>query len=159
VAQDPARKVFVGGPFKSVIDPGTGQMYVRERERIDALIRRLENDGWEVHNAHRREGWGSAFMSPEECTELDFREISRCDVFVAFPGHPASPGTHVEIGWASALGKPIVLLLEDGREYAFLVRGLHTVARVTYLIFRDDTDLGSEISAAVLGLVNEGSGQ
>ncbi len=154
-----ARKVFLGGPFKSVIDPGTGQLYARERERLDALIRRLEGDGCEVHNAHRREGWGSAFMTPEECTKLDFTEISRCDVFVAFPGYPASPGTHVEIGWASAMGKPIILLLEDGREYAFLVRGLHTVARVTYLTFREDTDLGPEVSAAVLGLVNEGSRQ
>jgi hypothetical protein len=65
----------------------------------------------------------------------------------------------VEIGWASALRKPIILLLEDGREYAFLVRGLHTVARVTYLTFSDETDLCTEVSAAVLGLVNEESGQ
>lgn len=159
MAQAPARKVFLGGPFKSVIDPGTGQMHTHERELFGAVIRRLEDDGCEVHNAHRREGWGSAFMAPEQCTMLDFTEISRCDVFVAFPGHPASPGTHVEIGWASAMGKPIILLLNDGCDYAFLVRGLHTVARVTYLTFGEDTDICAEVSAAVLGLTGEGSRQ
>jgi len=134
-------------------------MYARERELFGALIRRLEDDGCEVHNAHRREGWGSAFMTPEECTKVDFTEISRCDVFVALPGYPASPGTHVEIGWASAMGKPIVLLLNDGCDYAFLVRGLHAVAQVTYLIFGENTDICAEVSAAVLGLARERSGQ
>ncbi|HET9898410.1 MAG TPA: nucleoside 2-deoxyribosyltransferase [Streptosporangiaceae bacterium] len=155
----PARKVFLGGPFKSLIDPGTGQMHVRDQELFGALIRRLEDDGCEVHNAHRREGWGAASMTPEECTRLDFTEISRCDVFVAFPGHPASPGTHVEIGWASAMGKPIVLLLNEGCDYAFLIRGLHTVARVTYLAIGEGTDVCAEVSAAVLDLAIEGSSQ
>lgn len=44
-------------------------------------------------------------MTPQQCTKIDFEEISTCDLFVAFPGSPASPGTHIEIGWASALKK------------------------------------------------------
>lgn len=63
-------------------------------------------------------------MEPSECTRIDYNEIASCDAFIAFPCAPASPGTHIEIGWASAWKKPIVLLLEKGREYAFLVRGL-----------------------------------
>ncbi|MDX3570891.1 hypothetical protein [Streptomyces sp. ID05-47C] len=66
-----------------------------------------------------------------------------------FPGHPASPGTHIEIGWASALNKPIVLLLEANQDYAFLVRGLHTVADVTYLTFTPDEDLAARAAAVV----------
>lgn len=44
-------------------------------------------------------------MTPLQCTKIDFDEISTCDLFAAFPGSPASPGTHIEIGWASALKK------------------------------------------------------
>ncbi|MFE9747044.1 nucleoside 2-deoxyribosyltransferase [Saccharothrix saharensis] len=144
-----ARRVFLGGPFKASVDPATGTLRAAERARLESVIARLERDGHEVHNAHRREGWGAAFLTPEECTRLDFEEISASDVFVAFPGAPASPGTHVEIGWASALGKPVVLLLEDGAEYAFLVRGLHTVADVVFLPVGPDSDVAELVAGAV----------
>ncbi|MFJ6674831.1 nucleoside 2-deoxyribosyltransferase [Actinosynnema sp. NPDC091369] len=144
-----ARRIFLGGPFKASVDPATGTLRAAERTRLESVIARLERDGHEVHNAHRREGWGAAFLTPEECTRLDFEEISASDVFVAFPGAPASPGTHVEIGWASALGKPVVLLLEDGAEYAFLVRGLHTVADVVFVPVGPDSDVAELVAGAL----------
>jgi nucleoside 2-deoxyribosyltransferase len=90
----------------------------------------FENKGFSVHNVHKR----------EECAEIDFKEISSCDLFVAFPGYPASPGTHIEIGWASTLKKPVILLLEQGKDYAFLVRGLGKVANVIYILFDQERD-------------------
>ncbi|WP_242705134.1 nucleoside 2-deoxyribosyltransferase [Streptomyces griseocarneus] len=80
---------------------------------------------------------GADLMRPEVCTRIDQEEIRKADAFVALPGSPASPGTHIEIGWASAFGKPIVLLLERGRDYTFLVQGLHTVATVEYVLHTD----------------------
>jgi hypothetical protein len=112
-----------------------------DKNRFMQLIHCLEGRGLRVFNAHRREGWGREFLAPEECTRLDFEEIRSADAFIAFPGAPPSPGTHVEIGWASALRKPIILLLEDGREYAFLVRGLHAVGNVRYLHYKPGEDL------------------
>ncbi|MCY7856417.1 hypothetical protein OZL46_02870 [Bacillus sonorensis] len=99
------KKVFLAGPFKSLVDENTGLMSLHERGKLESLISFFENEGWFVHNAHKREGWGKDFMTPQQCTKIDFEEISTCDLFVAFPGSPASPGTHIEIGWASALKK------------------------------------------------------
>ncbi|WP_446038343.1 nucleoside 2-deoxyribosyltransferase [Streptomyces sp. SID1121] len=138
------RSVFLGGPFKALVD-ADGTMDTEARTRIEAVIDRLEKEGYEVHNAHRRESWGAKFLTPDECTRLDYDEISASTVFVAFPGSPASPGTHIEIGWASALRKPIVLLLEEDQDYAFLVRGLHTVADVTYLTVGDTESLVTQV--------------
>ncbi|WP_327235401.1 nucleoside 2-deoxyribosyltransferase domain-containing protein [Streptomyces sp. NBC_01317] len=138
------RSVFLGGPFKALVD-ADGTMDTEARARIEAVIDRLEKEGYQVHNAHRRESWGAKFLTPDECTRLDYDEIAASTVFVAFPGSPASPGTHIEIGWASALGKPIVLLLEEGQDYAFLVRGLHTVADVTYLTIGDTESLAAQV--------------
>lgn len=152
--QHRTRRIFLAGPFKALVDAGTGAMRAADRARFETLIERLERDGHQVHNAHRREGWGAAFLTPEECTRLDFEEIAGCDVFIAFPGVPASPGTHVEIGWASALGKPVILLLEQGREYAFLVRGLYTVAAVEYVTFAPD----EQVAERVLSLVRSAAG-
>ncbi|WP_372411344.1 nucleoside 2-deoxyribosyltransferase [Streptomyces luteireticuli] len=143
------RSLFLAGPFLGLLDPETGEMPEQERAPFDLLIKHFESQGVSVHNAHRREAWGAALMQPEECTRLDQEEIRRADVLVALPGSPASPGTHIEVGWASAFGKPIVLLLERGRDYTFLVRGLHTVATVEYVMYADVAEALPAVDRAV----------
>ncbi|GAA2716953.1 MULTISPECIES: nucleoside 2-deoxyribosyltransferase [Streptomyces] len=138
------RSVFLAGPFLQLLDPATGEMPGDARAPFDILIKHFEAQGLSVHNAHRREAWGAELMRPEVCTPLDQEEIRKADAFVALPGFPASPGTHVELGWASAFGKPIVLLLERGRQYTFLVQGLHTVATVEYV---EHTDVAAALPA------------
>ncbi|MFI1964567.1 hypothetical protein ACH429_10660 [Streptomyces pathocidini] len=141
--------VFLAGPFTGLLSPSTGEMPDATRTPFAVLIRHFEEQGLEVHNAHRRELWGAELMGPDECTELDQKEIEKADVFVGFPGVPASPGTHIEIGWASAFGKPIVLLLEEGEDYAFLVRGLRSVATVEYVHYKNVPDALPAIDEAV----------
>ncbi|RSL30602.1 nucleoside 2-deoxyribosyltransferase [Salibacterium salarium] len=139
------RKIFLAGPFKRLVNSETGAMDNNEKQKLLNLIDFFERRGLSVHNAHKREDWGKNFMSPEECTETDYKEISSCDLFVAFPGSPASPGTHIEIGWASALKKPIILLLEQDKDYAFLIQGLEKVANVTYVRFNQEKDYVSKL--------------
>lgn len=153
-----AHSVFLAGPFKALVDPETGEMRAFERTRYEALIKHLEHCGYTVHNAHRREAWGADFLDPDECTRIDYDQIRDCDLFVAFPGDPASPGTHIEIGWAAALGKPIMLLLDEDHAYAFLVRGLHAVAEVTY-VSMPSTQPGVDVFAAALARVQKRLGQ
>ncbi|WP_078392819.1 nucleoside 2-deoxyribosyltransferase [Shouchella patagoniensis] len=147
------KKMFLAGPFKSLVDSKTGIMEKHEKQKLLNLISFFETRGFSVHNAHKREGWGKDFMTPEECTEIDFKEISTCDLFVAFPGAPASPGTHIEIGWASALNKPIILLLEEGKDYAFLINGLGTVANVTFIRFQTEEDYLSQLEKLYLQII------
>lgn len=148
------RSVFLAGPFKALVD-ADGSMNTEARTRFETLISRLEDEGYHVYNAHRRESWGANFLTPDECTRLDYDEISASTVFVAFPGHPSSPGTHIEIGWASALGKPIVLLLEEDADYAFLIQGLHTVANVTYLPVGAPDSLATAVTNTVNHLAEQ----
>lgn len=129
------KRMFLAGPFKALVDPKTQTMSQQDIHLFTCIIDRFESLGWSVHCAHRREGWGREFMTPALCTRIDFEEISKCDYFVAFPGSPASPGTHIELGWASALGKRIILLQESGKEYAYLVRGLGEIAKTRSVEF------------------------
>lgn len=119
--------VFVAGPFLELIDPATGRMPDDQRARFERLIDHLTASGFTVFNAHKREKWGAAFLRPDQFTRLDYEEIAASDVVVAVPGPPPSPGTHIELGWASALGKPIVLLLERGEDHALMLYGLRHV--------------------------------
>jgi hypothetical protein len=139
-------KIFLGGPFKSLVDEDSGMMELRWIDFYRRIISMLEEKGYSVHNAHSRESWGQKMMPPRVCTKIDFEEISECDLFIAFPGTPASPGTHIEIGWASALKKDIVLLVEQGHEYCFMLQGLGTIANVSYLTYRNSKECLEKLS-------------
>ena len=97
--------VFVGGPFKGLIDPDTGVLAPHHRRRYEMLLELFDEYGWQVRNAHRTEGWGMSTVADRICTERDFDWMRTCDLFVAFPGQPASPGTHVEIGLGHRAGQ------------------------------------------------------
>ncbi|MDX7992159.1 nucleoside 2-deoxyribosyltransferase [Xenorhabdus littoralis] len=133
------KKMFLAGPFKSLVDPDTHIMAHKNIKKLQSIIEYFEERGWSVHCAHKREKWGREFMTPAQCTLIDYEEISQCDYFVAFPGIPASPGTHIEMGWASAMKKPVVLLLEENEEYAFLVQGLGEITSVKTLRYNKES--------------------
>jgi len=147
------KKMFLAGPFKALVDGETQEMSQKDVSFFTSIIEFFEARGWDVHCAHRREKWGREFMTPAECTTIDHREISACDVLLASPGSPASPGTHIELGWASALRKPIVLLMEQGKEYAFLVKGLEELTEVQYVSFGASGPINEEIEQAIRALV------
>lgn len=131
--------VFLAAPFKQLLNQDK-VVDSQSMSLIKDVMQLLEDADFVVDNAHQREGWGQHMMTPDECTTADFEAIKKCHMFMAFPGYPASPGTHIEIGWASAFDKPIVLLLKENTTYAYLVRGLGTVGRVKYLYYKDDAD-------------------
>ncbi|MGP3970777.1 nucleoside 2-deoxyribosyltransferase [Streptomyces sp. 6N223] len=133
--------VFVAAPFWAYVNKETGEFDAEAFETIDRILRHFDDKGCLVHNAHRREKWGQAFMEPSQYTVLDYEQICTSDVIIAVPGSPASPGTHIEIGWASANRVPMVLLLEAGKEYAGLLMGLDKFAPVKILEFTGQVDL------------------
>jgi nucleoside 2-deoxyribosyltransferase len=143
------RKVFVAGPFYGLVDEKTGVMDDSAQARITLLIDYFEQAGCEVYNAHRREAWGKEFLTADVCTKLDFDEIADADLWVGYPGVPMSPGTHVEIGWASATGKPMVVLLEKDERHSFLVTGLATVANISYIHFDEPAEIVPRLPAAI----------
>ena len=61
----------------------------------------------------------------------------QCDLFVAILPLDAdgnvihSGGTSIELGWASAMGKPIILVCDPAPKYSHLVIGLDAVAKLT----------------------------
>ncbi len=146
------KKMFLAGPFKTLVSKETQVMSDAHIAQFLDIIDYFEQLSWSVHSAHKRERWGQEFMTPTQCTRIDYDEIAQCDYFVAFPGVPASPGTHIELGWASAMKKPIVLLLEEGEEYAYLVQGLGEISSMKAL--RYNQEQGVDV-ARIEALINE----
>jgi nucleoside 2-deoxyribosyltransferase len=125
-------RIFLAAPFTQLIETRTGIVDAAWRTQLCTLFGSLQDQGHSVFLAHERESWGEELMTPEECTPLDFREMVKADVVCAYLGNPPSHGVHIELGWASALGKPIVLLIDEDVRYTPLVWG---IAGVTHTEF------------------------
>ncbi len=129
-------RVFVAAPFDGWMNSDRSALAHERQTELLALIELLEGLGYEVLNSHRREAFGADWMGPDECTPLDYEGILSADCVVAIPGFPASGGVHVEIGWASALGKRLILLLETSGRYSNLVEGLEGIRKATCIRYR-----------------------
>jgi nucleoside 2-deoxyribosyltransferase len=121
-------RIFLAAPFTQYLEPGEGRIVPALCEALRAVAELLRARGFDVFLAHEREQWGGDVYAPERCTPLDWAELRRADVVVAFPRK--SGGVHVELGWASALSKPIVIVLEPAGGDSPLVTGLGMVTRV-----------------------------
>lgn len=113
--------MFLACPITGLIDetnrlPSDYEQFIRELREI--LVGSVDR----VFLALEREDWGSALMPAEICTPLDFEEMRRASVVVAYPGR--SLGVCIELGWASAMGKVIVLLAPPEDPATPLIAGL-----------------------------------
>ncbi len=151
--------VFVGGPIQHAILPGgfVGQL----QDAITTAISTVTESGAHVFSAHVVEKFGeeTAAFTPEQVSVRDFRWMKKCDVFV--PVLPVqqedgilrrTDGTHIELGWATALGRPIVLITKQPvvESASHLLKGLHRVGLVKHIDFDEFTEKPSLLIDAVL---------
>lgn len=133
-------RIFFAYPFTQLLNHQSGLI---EKENIDFIMRvikELKGMGHSVFSAQLREEFGAKLMNADSATYEDFNEMRSSDLVLAFPGQfPISGGVHVELGWASALGKRIILFLHKDQDYSPMVEGLHTVSNVKYISFGDES--------------------
>lgn len=133
-------RVLVGGPIVNAIKDE--QFDPRLRSLVSSILSTLEGQGHEVFSAHRTEDYGSDSDNSDgkDVATRDFAWMQACDAFVAVlpaadGGLLRTDGTHIELGWASAFGKPIFavgpvpLPPVSGR----LLRGLGAFADLVFL--------------------------
>jgi nucleoside 2-deoxyribosyltransferase len=125
-------RVFLAAPFTQFIS-SDGVVEAPARSQLSTLRAALMANGHSVFLAHEREAWGAELMTPQQCTPLDFAEMQETDVVCAYLGEPPSYGVHIELGWASALDKPILLLVNSTVAYSPLVWGLSEMTEVRVL--------------------------
>ncbi|RHU42080.1 nucleoside 2-deoxyribosyltransferase [Clostridium sp. TF11-13AC] len=126
------KKIFIGCPITKYIDNNTFTDEIFRcfmKEMYDLCTHYAD----EVFLALKREQYGKNLMT-DTCTELDYNEMKTADIIVAIPED--SKGTAVELGWASAMKKKIVLILNKGKRYTPLISGLEDITD-TLIIWYD----------------------
>lgn len=118
-------RVFLACPITALLHPEKGNLPSTYERYIRDLHQLCLAASDSVFLALEREAWGANLMTANVCTPLDYKEMLACDAVVAYPG--ASSGVAVELGWASALRKPIILILDEGAAYTPMITGLNTL--------------------------------
>jgi nucleoside 2-deoxyribosyltransferase len=120
--------IFFSAPFSRLCSI-QGGFEPRFRGYFEAIICRLKERGHSLYSSHLIENWGTILRDPQSMVVEDFAGVRTCDALLAYLGGPVSEGVLVELGWASAQGKPVILLLEERREYSPLVMNLDALVR------------------------------
>ncbi len=149
-----ALTVFVCGPLTEALN---GQELDEElRGLLELIHETLERGRMTVLSAHRDERWGEDEPSPEVIAERDLEWMQACDATVMVLATPSRPiwrtdGTFVELGWATALGKPVVVIGDLGAYRSALVRGLPSVSSGIRILPSQDVCAHPEVLLPILG--------
>jgi len=140
-----SKTVVIGGPIQHA--SGDAGHFNRHLKRLILYVATiLEKASYRVLSAHIAEDFGNlALVDSAELVLRDYGWMQLCDVYIALfiknysQQYIRSDGTHVEIGWASAMHKPIILLGDDvpSKENSHLVRGLGAISHVRFVSIAD----------------------
>lgn len=93
-------------------------------EKSNSVYLAIKNDNYNIEE----------MASDEVCTLTDYNALLKADLIFAIPED--SQGVAIELGWASALKKKIIIAYENGYTYSSLIKALSEVTDTT-LLFMD----------------------
>ncbi len=105
-------RVFVACSYASKVNYVSGEVFDEYREWLDAQVDAIEQLGHEVFCALRSEGYKINNVDPAAAIRMDLDEIDKCDVVVAFTSSDISAGVQMEIGYAIAKLRRVIVAHE-----------------------------------------------
>jgi len=140
-------RVFLASPFTRYLIRNADGTHHLDPD-LHALLLRVESAlteaGHSLFLSQRREDFGASLWSAHQCTPFDFLEMQRSDCVVAIPER--SYGVHIELGWATALGRPLILVVDESAESTSpLLEGLECVGQAQ--IVKASTNLLKDVKA------------
>ncbi|AZE87720.1 MULTISPECIES: nucleoside 2-deoxyribosyltransferase [Pseudomonas fluorescens group] len=154
-------KVFIGGPIQFAIR--RDGFHEELKETIELAIQAVTQLNGQVLSAHKAERFGvdTPAFTPEMVSKRDFAWMQECDVFMPILPVLAgsellrTDGTHIELGWASALKRPVLLVTElpivEGGSH--LLKGLEHICKLSKLDVQEFRKRPAQIGEILQGLI------
>ncbi len=99
----------------------------RNKDEIGSLATALRKDEIETICIVRDiERWGDVQLSSQELMKITFKEIDKSDL-VVLEMSDKGVGLGIEAGYASAKGKPLIVLVKDKRKLSQTMHGIADV--------------------------------
>lgn len=138
-------KIYIAAPFRAFATDEEDRFYgIMNDSGYQAFLEKVDGKlkGWGYHTClpHRDEGdWGELYILPEDIAEICFRHIESSSMVIVFPGK--SRGVHIEIGYAAALRKKMIVFLPEGETESTLLRGLGRVTDYRCLRYSSEEEV------------------
>jgi hypothetical protein len=133
--------VFLSAPLTQYVDEDDRSTMDDFRAHWGRIADALERNGHDVFSAHRREAWGDDLDSPDSALKADLEGLQASELVVAYIGDPPSPGVQLEIGYAMAHHKKILVFIDQGQGEPYLVRGLPSLSNFELFDIDDLSDI------------------
>jgi hypothetical protein len=125
--------IFVATPISSLLDEHQ-IMKGHQRQLIETILSDLRQEfRCPIYCSLERLGWQISSESALKSIDLDFFALQKSHLFLGFLNQ--SYGAYLETGWASAMGKPLILIDSD---FHPSVSSLHRVTSVRYVSFASE---------------------
>ena len=128
-------KIYLASPISKYVRTGMNDDYINT---LDTVYGTLNKYG-ETYYPLKKEAYGEDKEKGkgDVCTPIDFKKVNEADLIVAFPED--SQGVSVEIGWASAAKKDIIVFIDKAYHQSELIRHIDTITKTVKIII-DTTD-------------------
>jgi hypothetical protein len=147
--------IFVAARFTTAIENGIFDSDLRKKiEIIHEVIRSL---GVKLYSSHHIEKFGDNLSYYDSAVKRDISQISRCDIFVALLEDKLSAGVCTELGWASFLGKKIILIIPDNFDITRvpMIKGLTTITYCEIVRYSENNILRDRLHSVLQPLISK----
>ena len=127
-------KRFIACPFIKFIK-GTTFINNDFRQFTEDLYDLCSEYASEVFLALKREEYGTKPLYSYSCS-MDLKEAESADLVIAIPDD--SMGVAVELGWISAWGKTVILVLKKNQKYTPLVANIHKITPGKVIFYENE---------------------
>lgn len=117
------KKIYLASPISKYVRNGMSEDYTSVIDKVYNLL----NEYGETYYPLKKEAYGEDKISGsgEVCTKIDFEKVNGADLIVAFVED--SQGVSVEIGWASAAHKNVIIFIDKKYHQSELIRFIDTI--------------------------------
>jgi len=149
-------KIFFAAPFTSLLSANLGFSSYHQ-QLFEAVLNALTASGHRVFSAHVREEWGKKLLTAEQLVPDDYKALLDADLVLTHLVEPISQGVLIELGWASAHRKPIVLITKSAESYSPMIYGLRMLTNVWPVNFEGGAfgSLIADLNEAVKRIASE----
>jgi len=128
-------RVFLAAPSLRLTGPADGVFTLALRGKVTALRDALLDAGVTVYSQHHDDTWTTRGLGTGLRVPSAFRGMQSADLAFAYVEAPLSAGVGMELGWASALRKPLVLLVDHAVAHNPMISTLEEVCPVLPIQF------------------------
>lgn len=137
-------KLFIATPISTFSDPEEYNAYKKTVVKLVSTLREKHVVSCEIDEIESE----AQYDSPKDSFNKDYSAISKCDTFILHYPSPSPTSALIELGFAIALNKMIIIITPNRSKLPYLVQTLDEVGN-NYCII-ESNELGTKTTKRII---------